>query len=69
MDSICLAVGALILGIIAYLLWKRPLRGAHVQRDPTLVQPVGSYDPGSDSFYCIFCDGGTTRSGNIPDDR
>ena len=50
MDSICLAVGALILGIIAYLLWKRPLRGAHVQRDPTLVQPVGSYDPGSDSF-------------------
>lgn len=69
MDSICLTAGALILCIIAHFLCKRRFRRAHVQRDSPFVQPVGGYDPGSDSFYCIFCEDGTTRSGNIPGDR
>lgn len=69
MDSIYLAGGTLLLGIIAYLLWKRQFRRSHRKREAGPSKPVSGYDPGSDSFYCIFCEDGTTRSGNIPADR
>lgn len=67
-NGIYLTLGAVLVGLLAYLRHRRKKRSLAVMESQLSTETEADNETFSDNFYCFMLKDGTVRSGYITDD-